>query len=135
MTGFRFNRVLPWIATAALALAVTMQTADAKQNVTPKFDGSYAGSADVNTALSKGTCKAIDKLTAEVKKGHLHGLSGNGDKFSAIVTAQGFFTGRYHFKQAKKSTAFEGNAHDGSLTGGLWSLDGNCVWLVSLAKS
>lgn len=135
MVHLGFKQAVPWIATAALAFALSVTAAEAKQNVSPNYDGTYAGQAKVMPELSKKSCTALQRVSADVKKGHMHGRDAKGDKFSAIVTSDGFFTGRYRFRQAGKSSTFEGNAHAGTLDGGLISLDGDCVWLVQLSKT
>lgn len=135
MISLGFKRALPWTASVALASAVAIGPAAARENISPAYDGAYAGTAEVMPALSKDSCKAIDKLTAEIKNGFLLGRSANGDRFHAIVTKAGFVTGKYRFKGAGKSVTFEGNAGATSLTAGLVSPDAACVWVVHLGKS
>ena len=123
------NAIVP----VALALSILVSLpSEAKTDISGAFDGKYQGSVAAVEALSIGTCNAPAIVAANIQKGMMTSPEGAQTSLHAIVTADGFVTGRVAI--GAKSYPIEGRVNDSTFMGGLLTEDGRCAWLVTLKK-
>ena len=121
------------IASVVLLSFLLAGNATAKEPVSPKFDGSYKGWAELVEPLSAPDCPAGKRFAVTIEKGEMRGAMDNGTaRIGGIVTSDGFFTGRYRFEDGVY-TPFEGSITDSTLIGGVFK-DGRCAWLLKLRR-
>ncbi len=122
--------VLVSCATALAALAGTA----AGEPVSGSYDGTYRGASELQNHLSADACGGPARYEAEVTGGELEGRARETeDRFTGLVTADGFFTGTYRSGDGWTST-FQGRIDEGELLGGVTTPDRDCYWLVRLER-
>ena len=127
-------RPLTYAFLIALSAAVSSGSpAFAKQNVSPKFDGTYAGTSQVAPQLSGSSCPALGDAKVKIRKGIIASEDAKaGGRFGGIVVASGFVTGKYRMKGLKAEA--QGLIDRKSMELGLRSADAKCFWLMHLTR-
>lgn len=115
------------------AAGAAIASAAAAEFISHRYDGDYRGEARVSPVSSEASCAPLALARLEIRNGILRGYAPGGrQSVKGFVTADGFFTADYIFPDGR-TTLFEGLVDArGKLTAGV--VDGECAWIVDLAK-
>jgi hypothetical protein len=116
----------------AIALAATAP-ARAKSDISPRFDGTYAGAMVPAPALSGSACGTHTIAGVTVRNGIIGTEAGRDIVIAGLVTEEGFVRGRLGRMQAP-SVLLEGHIDGRELTGGVIDERIGCAWIVKLQR-
>jgi hypothetical protein len=117
---------------AGMGLCLVSTNALAYSGVSPKFDGAYAGTADLNPRLSRGgTCDAFP-VGFTVQGGAIHGAS-EGAAVDGFVTEEGFIRG--HLKRGNGPVLLvEGRVTGDQASAAMIDDAAKCAWQINLTR-
>lgn len=114
------------------AILLTAAPAFAGSNVSPKFDGRYAGSAQPVAGMSRDGCEPLDLKDVSIAKGVLRSAANaGGPTVGGFITEECYVAGRMA-RPGGKQYSMDGRLEDGVITAGFIEAESGCAWIVHL---
>jgi len=118
---------------ALLVLATVASPAAAASNVTQKFDGVYAGSAQPATSVGTPDCSSFALAEVTIAGGFFKAPQNvDAPIITGFITEEGYVAA-YLGRPGHQRAAMDGRFDNGEIVAGFIEPDSGCAWVVHLA--
>jgi len=129
------NRAIAGAILLGTAIALLPTSSAAEPVATDRFDGSYAGSAQLIEQRSDAAqCRSLPDVSMTITDGQAQGeAAGLGAEINGLITTDGYFDGE--LASGDRAHELDGLLRDGLMTLGLNMPAGECHYVIKLRPS